>query len=379
MLRLGVSAGVAVPLLVIGLLVVHACSVSADQVQRARELTDEGWWDEAEELLLGLLEEDRSNPEIYNNLAEIYLSRLARGQEVDWGDMEKYAKKAVELDKTNASYYITLGDILGIEAQRGNKLRAMGRAKDGRKAIESALAIDPDNIEAREWLLNYYVYAPGFAGGDKDKARVQAEEIAEIDGVEGNMAWALIYEDADENYEAAEAEYLKALSAEPDEPRPYFAYAYFCSRRGEDDKARSIAMELLEKEWIDDATRTRVHMDLGFMYQGSEEWEKAAAEFTKSLEADSTEMRAVYQLGRTYIFAESNLDEAERHYILYLSQPRLKGWWPARADAHYRLAMVYNLKGEKEAASREVEEALKLNPDHKGAKDLKRDIVYGRN
>jgi len=93
------------------------------------------------------------------------------------------------------------------------------------------------------------------------------------------------------------------------------------------DEAEELLLGLLEKEWIDDATRARVHMDLGFMYQSSEEWPMAAAEFAKALEADSTEMRAVYQLGRTYIFAESNLDE----------------------------------------------------PDHEGARDLKRDIVYGRN
>ena len=379
MLRFGARAAVAVPLLVMGLLVLQACAVSADEVQRARELTDEGWWDDAQALLLDLLERDDANPEIYNNLAEIHMMRLVRNPETEWGDMEKYAKKAVELDGTKASYYITLADVLGLEAQHGSKLRAMGRAKGGRKAIEAALELEPDNLEAREWLFQYYLQAPGFAGGDKDKAKIQAREVAKIDSVEGFLYWAFLYEFEDEDFGAAEAEYLKALAANPEEPEPYFSYAYFSSRRGEPDKAKDTAMKLLDKDWIDDATRARVHMDLGFMHQSSEEWASAIAEFSLALEADSTAMRAVYQMGRTYIFAETNLDEAERLYNLYLSQPRLKGWWPSKADAHYRLAMVYDLKGDEVAAKEEVEKALKLNPDHDGARDLKRDLISGRN
>lgn len=376
--RLDSSGAVALVIMMALCLLAVSSSVCADEVERARALTDEGWWDEAEALLLELLDSDESNPEIHNNLAEIYMNRLMRGEDVDWGEMEGHAKKAVELDGTSASYYLTLGNVLGLEARHGSKLRAMGRAKNGRKAIEKVLELEPDNLDARDWLFQYYFQAPGFAGGDKGKARDQAREIARVDSVEGFLYWAFIYEFDEEDFEAAEAEFLKAFAADPRVAEPYFSYAYFLSRRGEHDKAQATAAELLGREWIDDETRARVHVNLGYMHQGNGEWDSAIAEFSEVLEVDPTDMQAVYQMGRTYIFAETNLDEAERLFKLYLDQVRLKGYWPSKADAHYRLANVYFLKGEKGMAKEEVEEALKLDPDHDGAKDLKRDIIYGR-
>jgi tetratricopeptide (TPR) repeat protein len=371
--------GLVVVLLLASVLVTSGAGPArADDIQRARELTDDGWWNQAEYILRGLAENGSSDPEVYHNLAEIGMMRLFYRLEVDWDDVEKYADKAIDLDNTKAEYYITLGNIIGMKAQQGNKLRAMGRAKKARKAIEAALEIDPDNLDARDWLMNYYLYAPGFAGGDKDKARAMADDIAGIDSVAGYIGWAAIYEFDDEDIEAAETAYLNALALEPEDAEVYFAYAYFCARNGEPGKAEATAAELLGKEWIDDETRGRVHRDLAGMYRGDEEWEKAIAEYEKAVEADPTEMYSMYQLGTTYILAETNLDEAERIFKMYMKQPRLKGWWPTMADAHYRLACVYNIKGDKEAARAEVEKALVLDPDHDSAKDLKRDIIYGR-
>ena len=356
----------------------EAGPVRADEIQRARELTDDGWWSQAENMLLGLIQSGSSAPEVYHNLAEIGMMKLIFELEVNWDEVEQFADKAIEGDNTKAEYYITLGNILGLKAQHGHKLKAMGRAKKARKAIEAALEIDPNNLEARDWFMHYYLYAPGFAGGDKDKARAMAAEISGIDSVAGYVRWATIYEFSDEDIGAAETAYLNALALEPEDAEAYFAYAYFCARNGEPEKAEAIAAELLDKEWIDDETRGRVHHDLGNMYRGYKEWERAIAEYGKAIEADPAEMNSMYQLGKTYIVAETNLDEAERIFKMYLKQPRLKGWWPTMADAHYRLASVYHVKGDRDAARAEVEKALELDPDHEPAKDLKRDIIYGR-
>ena len=42
--------------------------------------------------------------------------------------------------------------------------------------------------------MEYYAKAPGFLGGSRDKAKIQAREIARRDAAEGKAAWRLIAE-----------------------------------------------------------------------------------------------------------------------------------------------------------------------------------------
>jgi tetratricopeptide (TPR) repeat protein len=352
--------------------------VLADEIETARDLIDEGWWEEAEALLEKLLEEDESNPDTYNMLAEIYLMRLAMDRKVDWDRMEDFAKKAIELDPTESSYYSTLGNVLGLEAQNGSKFKAIGRARGARDAYEKAVELDPENIETRFWLIYFYIQAPGIAGGDKAKAREQAKAIARTDSLQGLLARAVIYEYLEEDYEKTEATLLRALAAQSEDSEPYFAYGLFSARRGEHARAESISAELLAQDWCDDETRTHVHFSLALMYQETERWEEAISEFEKALDTDSTASSALYHIGRACVLAETDLDRAEQVLKQYLRLPRYKGWWPERTDAHYYLAAAYDLSGEIELACQEVDKALDLDRKHEKAKELKNQLRHKR-
>ena len=65
------------------------------------------------------------------------------------------------------------------KARNASKLKA---------AFETAIALEPANLDARTGLMQFLLQAPGFAGGDKAKAREQAEAIAKVDAWRG--AWA---------------------------------------------------------------------------------------------------------------------------------------------------------------------------------------------
>jgi tetratricopeptide (TPR) repeat protein len=361
---------VALALLAIGL----ARPALSDDVETAKNLMEEGWWDDAAIMFEKLLETEDSNPEIYNGLAEIYMMKLSRDQDVDWGKTEDYAKKAIELDPDNASYYVTLADIRGLKAMKGSKLRAMGRAKGAREAVEQAVKLEPQDIEARNWLIQYHIQAPGIAGGDKKEAYKQASMVARLDSLQGFLAQALILEFGEEDHAGAEAALLSALALGEEDPQPYFEYGYFCARRGEHARAESISAELLAREWCDDDSRKRVHESLGFMNQGREEWEKATSQFEQALKIDPTDASVSYQIGRTLLFAEADLSRAERIFRDYTKLTRVKGWWPGIAGAHYRLAQVYRLMGETDQALEEVDAALEIDSDHEGAKDLRNDL-----
>lgn len=67
-------------------------------------------------------------------------------------------------------YVHWLGKAYGRQAERAGWFEALRLAKLTRKALEKAVALNPDNRPAVEDLARYYAEAPGFLGGDADKA-----------------------------------------------------------------------------------------------------------------------------------------------------------------------------------------------------------------
>ena len=89
----------------------------------------------------------------------------------------EFLEKAVSLDPRSSEYYDWLGKAYGTQAEKASKLKQPFLAKKTKSAWEKAIALDPDNIEARQDIILYYLAAPGFLGGSKEKARAQALEI----------------------------------------------------------------------------------------------------------------------------------------------------------------------------------------------------------
>lgn len=67
-------------------------------------------------------------------------------------------------------YVHWLGKTWGRQAEKAGWFEAVRLAKRTRKALEKAVALNPDNPEAVRDLAQYYEEAPGFLGGDEDKA-----------------------------------------------------------------------------------------------------------------------------------------------------------------------------------------------------------------
>jgi tetratricopeptide (TPR) repeat protein len=87
----------------------------------------------------------------------------------------------------------------------GVSFRAIGFARRGRNALEKAVALAPDITGYREGLVQFYTRAPGFAGGDFDKAYAHIAEISKRDPARGTVIRA--------NTLASEKRYDEALAA----------------------------------------------------------------------------------------------------------------------------------------------------------------------
>jgi tetratricopeptide (TPR) repeat protein len=85
----------------------------------------------------------------------------------------KWLAQAVELEPNNWRY---LGDFGGTSLEFASRTRSLSAATRGREAMEKAINLNPDYLEAREGLFQFYQRAP-WPIGSNAKAAAQLEEI----------------------------------------------------------------------------------------------------------------------------------------------------------------------------------------------------------
>ena len=121
------------------------------------------------------------------------------------------AEKALALDPQNSSYHLWLGRAMGRKAEEANPFTAFGLARKVKTEFERAVALDGNNLPARADLSEFYLEAPGFLGGDKNKAKQQADYVAGHDRALASYIYARVQEK--QGNTGAEAEYKKAIAA----------------------------------------------------------------------------------------------------------------------------------------------------------------------
>ena len=237
-------------------------------------------------------------------------------------------KEAVQIDNINSQCHFWLGHAYGMKAQEASIFKKLSYAKKCKAEWEKAVELDSQNVDARVMLMNYFLQAPGIAGGDKNKAKEQASEISKIDSLKGHLALAQIYE-SEKDFNNAEQEFIKVLEIDSNKIENYFYFGYFYQRQKRYDEAREL--------------------------------------FLKILEIDPDEMAAYYQLGRTVIFSGKDLENGITYFEMYLqNEPKPNS--PSWASAHWRMGMIYEQLGDEEQAVSEYKKSLELDPEHKQAK-----------
>lgn len=145
-----------------------------------------------------------------NNLKIIeYLGDIASHTD-DWDKSVYYYEKLKNLKPTVADYYFKYGGALGMKAQKGGKWVAIRLIGDIRGSLEKAIELDPNHIEARWALIEYYLQLPGFIGGSEKKAQRYSSELAKISPVDGYLSKAHI-DEYFKRYKSAEQNYIKAI------------------------------------------------------------------------------------------------------------------------------------------------------------------------
>jgi tetratricopeptide (TPR) repeat protein len=152
--------------------------------------------------------------------------------------------------------------------------------------LEETVRLDPNELDARVDLVRYYTVTPRIVGGSIRKARAQAHDLAKRDAALGAFASGYI----DYREKAYGPARLKLRDA---------------VRLAKDAKTRVLALT-----W------------LGWLSQETQQYDDAFRAWDDVLAADATHVEALYEIGRTAVFAHREVERGEESLRRYLASKR---------------------------------------------------------
>ncbi len=330
---------------------------SQNGIQPGVDLFEDGQIQEAKSFFENYLKSNKRDSE-----ANFYLGRVLFDME-EFGDATKSFEQAVKYQKGNSKYHMWLGHSFGRRAQNAPKLKLPGLARNSKKNYEKAIEYDPSNVEARESAMEYYLQAPKFVGGGRDKAEAQAKAIFETDKEAGYIAWGRVYSYYDEGDKVIQ-NYNEAIESYPELMRPYYSLFNFHFNNQEYGKAIDVAKKQLS---VNDTTAA-IYNNLGNAFQRDGQYEESYESYQKTLEIDPEYYNTYYQIGRLAAISGTYLEEGEDYLNRFLNidedlSDNTLAW------TYFRLGTIAEKKNDIAEAKAHYESALAKNKDHSEAKE----------
>ncbi len=278
------------------------------------DLLSTGHVDDAIRLLKDRVQATPKDGQAFNLLARTYFY-MGR-----WDDAVVAAERAVTLDPSNSDYHLWLARCVGEKAAHSSFLTAVRMVGRIRSEFERAVQLNGSNAAARTDLAEFYMEAPPFLGGSKDKALAQAQALTALDESSSHWVKARLAERA-KLFDAAEQEYRAAVTSSKHPAGRWLDLAAFY--------------------------RTRAQLDL---------MENAV---NKAIAEGSADTSIQYDAALTLFLAGRNFAEARQLVQKYLASPSQPEAAPAYR-AHYLLGSILEKQGDIQAAAAEYRTSLSL-------------------
>lgn len=304
-------------------LLLLAASTCLAQEITAEKLIEAGHWKRARALVERRLEAAPDDPNA------LFLSSQIRNAFGDRTAPGPLAEKAVKLAPGVARYHRQVAEVQGVMAQHAGMFQQLLLAHRFRKEIDTAIALDPRDVQARRDLLEYYLLAPGIAGGDPARADETAAAIAGLDAAEGLLAKARIAEFHKDQTLAHEL-LRKAAALRPPSFKAVIALAEFeLAPEHRDEAAAETAAKLALTL---DPTRIAPYNILAAIYASRGDW-TALDTLLESAAREVPDDAAPYYRAAASLLAENRATERAARYLrMYLTEEP-EGNEPTAADA----------------------------------------------
>lgn len=193
--------------------------------------------------------------------------------------------KAAELSPQDHRILADYGSASLLRAtELGVSFRALGFARRGRAALEQAVKLAPDAIGYREGLVQFYTRAPGFAGGDFDKAYAHIAEITKRDPARGTVIRATTLA-SQKRYDEALDSCEKFLADHPDNYLALYTLGRIASETGRElvrgEAALRRCLEITPK--IQEPDHAGAHYRLGMIAEKNNRPDEARHDYQAAL------------------------------------------------------------------------------------------------
>jgi tetratricopeptide (TPR) repeat protein len=292
-------------------------------LERARSAFEKGEYTQAIEILKTAAGSG-PNGDVYVLLTRSYLELNQYDAAVN------SAEKAVAIDPKNSEYHRWLGEAYGAKADHASMLSAYSLARKTQKEFDAAVQLDAHNFDAQQDLIEYDCTAPGMVGGGEEKAQPLIEKLMKMDAAEGHYATGICRAQK-KNYEAADAEFSKALENKP-------------------------------------KTAKRIY-DIGDYFLQRKNAEKLPVVAGAGEELAPGDPRGKFYQGVALVLQEKKPAEAEKLLREYLELAPMNSEYPRPWAAHYWLGKLQESQKNPAGARSEYQAALKLNGKYKPAQE----------
>ncbi len=189
---------------IVFLLLISQFVFSQTNFEKAENLYDQGKYTLAKSLFETLLKENPNQLKTIEYLGDISIHFK------EWDKAIAFYKKLKTLRPNEANYYYKYGGALGLKSKDGGKWVAIQLIGEMKASFEKTIVLNPNHIDARWALIEYYLQVPALFGGSEKKAQRYADELIKLSPVDGYLSKAHI-DEYFERYKSAEKYYIKAI------------------------------------------------------------------------------------------------------------------------------------------------------------------------
>ncbi len=250
--------------------------IIANELDKAVQLFESKNYEEAKTILKIIIDVDDQNAEAYYYLGRTYIALH------DYEEAADNFEEAIELENNNADYNFWLGQAYSYEIVESSIFTQAFLAPKILDQFEKTIELDSNHIYGRVGLANFYLQAPGIAGGDIDKALIQGHKLLELDEQEGRIIIANVY---------LEKGLLDSADAQ---------------------------MNILEQKFGNDKTQANLYNTFGYYLLGQNRIDEAIEKFNKQIELIPDQANSYDSLGDAYR-AAGRLEDAKTQYEKALS------------------------------------------------------------